>query len=68
MEDLEEAVGVAHQAVQTISEDHPDLAGSLNNLGTKLERRYERTGNMEDLDEAIRSDSTSSQGYTRRPS
>ena len=54
MEDLEEAIRVARQAVDVTPEDHPDLAGRLNNLGLKLQRRYERTGKMEDLEEAIR--------------
>src|SRR2546430_3240235 len=36
------------------SEDHPDLAGWLNNLGNKLGRRYECMGRMEDLEEAVR--------------
>ena len=54
MEDLEEAILVARQAVDVTPKDHPDLAGWLNNLGTKLESRYERTGEMEDLKEALR--------------
>src|SRR2546421_9846945 len=54
MEDLEEAIRKAEEAVKATPEDHPDLAGRLNNLGNKLERRYERTGKMEDLEEAIR--------------
>ncbi|KAM7191176.1 CHAT domain containing protein, partial [Rhypophila sp. PSN 637] len=32
--------------------DHPDRAGRLNNLGNKLGSRYERTGQMGDLDNA----------------
>ncbi|KAI9764064.1 MAG: hypothetical protein M1840_008868 [Geoglossum simile] len=35
-------------------EDHPDLAGRLNNLGNKLESRCECMGKMKDLEEAIR--------------
>ncbi|KAH0556259.1 hypothetical protein GP486_005813 [Trichoglossum hirsutum] len=53
MEDLEEAIRVAQQAVDATPEDHPDLAAWLNALGNKLRRRYERTGKMEDLKEAI---------------
>jgi hypothetical protein len=53
MEDLEEAILVARQAVDVTPKDHPDLAGRLNNLGNKLGRRYKRTGKMEDLEEAI---------------
>jgi hypothetical protein len=37
IEDLKEAIQVARQAVNITPEDHPDLAGRLNNLGTKLE-------------------------------
>jgi hypothetical protein len=40
MEDLEEAILVARQAVDVTPKDHPDLAGRLNNLGNKLGRRY----------------------------
>ena len=54
MEDLEEAIRVARQAVDVTPEGHPDLAAMLNNLGNKLGRRYERTGKMEGLEEAIR--------------
>lgn len=32
----------------------PDLAGYLNNLGNGLSERFERTGRLEDLEEAIR--------------
>jgi hypothetical protein len=34
--------------------DHPDWAQWLNNLGIKLVRRYERIGEVKDLEEAIR--------------
>src|SRR5437762_1771972 len=54
MEDLEEAIRKAEGAVKATPQDHPDLAGRLNNLGNMLESRYERTGRMEDLEEAIR--------------
>jgi len=33
--------------------DLPDRAGTLNNLGIALRRRFTRTGLMEDLDQAI---------------
>jgi tetratricopeptide (TPR) repeat protein len=35
-------------------EDHPSLARMLNNLGRKLEDQYDRTGKIEDLEQAIR--------------
>ncbi|KAK4148475.1 hypothetical protein C8A00DRAFT_47666 [Chaetomidium leptoderma] len=53
MADLEEAIGVARQAVAATPDDHPNRAVCLNNLGTQLGRRYERTGAMADLEEAI---------------
>ncbi|CAG8885191.1 unnamed protein product, partial [Penicillium egyptiacum] len=33
---------------------HPNLAGRLNSLGINLNSRYERAGQMDDLEEAIR--------------
>ncbi|KAI9863865.1 MAG: hypothetical protein M1813_003517 [Trichoglossum hirsutum] len=53
MEDLEEAIRKAEQAVKATPEGHPDLATWLSNLGNMLERRFERTGRMEDLEEAV---------------
>ncbi|KID95310.1 TPR Domain containing protein, partial [Metarhizium majus ARSEF 297] len=41
-------------AVDLMPVDHPDQAAYLNNLGNKLEGRYERTGVIADLEEAIR--------------
>jgi tetratricopeptide (TPR) repeat protein len=67
-EDLQEAIRQAEaavaatpidhrkveNAVDATPEGHSDLASRLNNLSHKLEIRYERTGNIEDLEEAIR--------------
>ena len=44
MKDLEEAIQTTRQAT---SVDHPD------HLGNELGHRYERTGEMKDLEEAI---------------
>ena len=44
---------MARQAVNVMPKDYLDLIGRLNNLGTKLKRRYERTGKIEDLEKAI---------------
>ncbi|RYP05472.1 hypothetical protein DL765_009836 [Monosporascus sp. GIB2] len=44
--DLEEAIGVAREAVDATPQDHPDRAGRLNNLGVRLGNRYSRTGAM----------------------
>jgi hypothetical protein len=45
-------LGVARQAVAATPDDHPSLAGRLNNLGNRLSRRYDRTRVMDDLEEA----------------
>ena len=44
---------MTRQAIDVTPKDHLDLAVILNNLGTKLEIRYKRTGKIEDLEEAI---------------
>ncbi len=45
---------MAREAVQSTPRDHPDRAGCLSNLGTKLlQSRFERTGEMANLEEAI---------------
>src|SRR5436190_1902559 len=54
MDDLEEAIQGAREAVDATPRDHPDRAGRLNNLGIRLGDRYSRTGAMDDLEEAIR--------------
>jgi hypothetical protein len=53
MEDLEESICQAQQTVNIMPQDHLDLAGMLNNLGSKLESQFERMGRMEDLKESI---------------
>ncbi|KAL2174178.1 uncharacterized protein P884DRAFT_315271 [Thermothelomyces heterothallicus CBS 202.75] len=52
MTDLEEAIGIARQAVDATPHDHPDRAALLRNLGNKLVRRCRRTSKMADLEEA----------------
>ncbi|RYP13603.1 hypothetical protein DL765_006804 [Monosporascus sp. GIB2] len=49
----EAEMGEAEMAVSATPEDHRDRAGNLKNLGSKLFSRYERTGNMNDLEAAI---------------
>ena len=44
---------LARQAAGFFPEDHPDRAGYLSNVGLSLYRRFERTGRIEDLDEAL---------------
>jgi hypothetical protein len=52
MADLEEAIQVARRAVASTPENHSNLALFLNNFGRGLQRRYDRTGDMTDLEEA----------------
>ena len=54
MVDFEEVIRTARRAVDVISDDYSNLAACLNNLGNKLDRRFERTGRIEDLEEIIR--------------
>jgi tetratricopeptide (TPR) repeat protein len=54
MEDLEEAIRKAEQALDAAPKDYLDLEAMQNNLGNKLGFRFERTGRIEDLKEAIR--------------
>ncbi|MCJ1242699.1 hypothetical protein MMC14_010708 [Varicellaria rhodocarpa] len=53
MADLEEAIQVGQEAVDTTPQDHPNRAVRLNNLGGGLGNRYSRTGAIADLEEAI---------------
>ncbi|KAK4244031.1 CHAT domain-containing protein [Corynascus novoguineensis] len=53
MADLEEAIRMARQAVESTPHDHQDRSRWMSNLGNKLQRRYKRTGEMADLEEAI---------------
>ena len=53
MADLEMVIQVARKAVILIPEDHFELADRLNNLGNSLGNRYERIGDIADLEEAI---------------
>ncbi|KAH0430361.1 hypothetical protein CcaCcLH18_07873 [Colletotrichum camelliae] len=53
LDDLENAIRVARQAVQATQDDHPDRAAFLNNLGVKLSSKCLDTGSMEDLEEAV---------------
>jgi tetratricopeptide (TPR) repeat protein len=44
---------VLRRAVDITPVDHPDLAAYLPNLGNQLQRRFERTGRIKNLEEAI---------------
>jgi hypothetical protein len=54
MENLEESIHQAQQMMNITSQDHLDLAAMLNNLGNKLEIRFERTERIEDLKEFVK--------------
>jgi hypothetical protein len=47
------AIRRAEQSVAAAPDDHPALAAYLNNLGNKLEKRFECNGRLEDLEKAI---------------
>jgi hypothetical protein len=53
MDGLDHAVAIHDQTVEFTSVDHPDHPGRLNNLGIVLQRQFESTGSMDDLDRAI---------------
>ena len=59
LEDLEQAIEVHQRALQYISVDQsglfdqPGLLSRFNNLGLAMRARYERTGQLEDLEQAI---------------
>ena len=53
MDDLNRAIMTKEQTVASTPDDHPNRAMYLNNLGTTLHSRFERTGSMKDLDQAI---------------
>ena len=53
MDDLDHAIMTIEQVVDSTPVNHPDRAGSLNNLCIVLWRRFKRIGSMDDLDHAI---------------
>ena len=55
MEDLDHALECWQRAVQETPSGSPDLPSRLNNLGNGLRDRYSRTGQLADLEEAVRS-------------
>lgn len=52
-EDLEQALKWTQQAVDLTPEGSPDKASHLNNLGNRLSARYNRSGDLADLEAAI---------------
>jgi hypothetical protein len=53
LQPINNAVQFARGAMAKTSSDDPGLAERQNELGTMLESRYERTGALSDLEEAI---------------
>ena len=53
MDDLNAAVEAKEEAVKSTPRDHPNRAMYLNNLGSALRSRFERTGSMDDLNAAV---------------
>lgn len=51
--DLEEAISKSIQAVNSVSEDHPDRALFMSDTGNMMASRYRRTKSLADLDTAI---------------
>lgn len=54
LEDLEEAIVLAGQALNITPKDSSGLLARLNSVGNKLGHRFERLGKLDDLEEAIR--------------
>lgn len=53
MEDLNRAIVINEQAVESTPDDHADRARMLNNLGIALQSRFEQTGSINDLGCAV---------------
>lgn len=53
MQDLDEAINSNHQALQLLPPGHPGRASSCGHLASAVLTRFETTGRIEDLKEAI---------------
>ncbi|KAJ2923552.1 hypothetical protein H1R20_g13544, partial [Candolleomyces eurysporus] len=53
LSDIAEAVSALRRSAELTPAGHPDLPGTLNNLGRSLSRRFERTGALSDIAESI---------------
>ena len=49
MSDLEKAIDMAQEVVDSMPEESPDRAVWCNNLGNKIQTRYEQTQDVDDL-------------------
>jgi tetratricopeptide (TPR) repeat protein len=52
LQDSEED-SASDEQIEAMSQDHPDRAGRLNNLGNWLGTRFQRTDSMDDLNKAV---------------
>ncbi|KAG1723914.1 uncharacterized protein EDB91DRAFT_1063090 [Suillus paluster] len=53
IDDLNESMGLAHEAISLLSEGHPQRSNCLNELAVSLTYRFSHQGTFHDLDEAI---------------
>ncbi|KAB5589202.1 hypothetical protein CTheo_7360 [Ceratobasidium theobromae] len=54
LENLNLAIDAKEHAVEAASEDHPDMLDLALNLANSYRSRFERLGNLEDIDDSIR--------------
>ena len=54
IQDLEDAIKYAREALNKTPSNHLMLATMLSDLGSQLSDRYDRMGNMQDLEDAIK--------------
>ncbi|KAF9639218.1 hypothetical protein BFW01_g11024 [Lasiodiplodia theobromae] len=55
IDELDQAIEAASQAVEATPHDHPDRAACLNNLGSLFGMRFDRMGQMADLESSLAS-------------
>ncbi|KAM0206201.1 hypothetical protein ACHAQI_008500 [Fusarium lateritium] len=51
--ELDQAIALSREAAASVPKDHPDLATYLNRLMAGLNKRHDRKGSVEDLEEGI---------------
>ena len=57
LDDLQTAIPIIKKAIAVTlaADEHAHLPGQLNNLGISFRRRFERTGDLDDISEAVQS-------------
>ena len=50
---MEDAISNQQKAVELTPDGHPDKPSRLSNLGSALQRRFERLGSLADMEDAI---------------